>query len=105
MTMHLPRLRAWLSDDRAAARLLETAIRHEQRVVPLVAPPRQPGPHVLEVPHGHGQVVCVLAEPVGLGRPDGVPMELRPLDPVQMPDLFALVERLDNPNAGAPAAP
>lgn len=101
--MHLPRLRAWLSDDRAAARLLETAIRHEQRVVPLVAPPRQGGPHVLEVPHGQGQVVCVLAEPVGLGRPDGVPLDLRPLDPVQMPDLFALVERLDNPSAVAPA--
>lgn len=103
--MHLPRLRAWLPDDRAAARLLETAIRHEQRVVPLVTPPLQAGPHVLEVPHGNGLVVCVIAEPVGLGRPDGVPMELRPLDPVQMPDLFALVERLDNPSAVAPAPP
>ncbi len=100
--MHLPRLRAWLPDDRAAARLLESAIRHEQRVVPLVAPPRQGGPHVLEVPYGGGQVVCVIGEPVGLGRPDGVPLDLRPLDPVQMPDLFALVERLDNPNAHKP---
>ncbi len=113
--MHAPRLRAWLQDDRAAARLLESAIRHEQRVVPLVAPPTQGGPHVLEVPLRNGQIVCVIAEPVGLGRPDGVPLDLRPTDAVQMPELFAMVEQLDRPEgpsvarvraAGpAPAAP
>jgi tRNA A-37 threonylcarbamoyl transferase component Bud32 len=97
--MHFPRLRAWLQDDRAAARLLETAVRHEQRVVRLLAPPIQGGLHVLEVPLSTGQLVCILAEPVGIGRPDGVTLGLRPTDPVQTPELFALVERLDRGNA------
>ena len=103
--MHFPRLRAWLQDDRAAARLLETAVRHEQLVVRLFAPPMQGGLHVLEVPLSSGQIVCILAEPLGLGRPDGVPLGLRPTDPVQTPELFALVERLDRGNApsGRPA--
>jgi len=107
--MHFPRLRAWIQDDRAAARLLETAVRHEQRVVRLFAPPMQGGLHVLEVPLSTGQIVCILAEPLGLGRPDGVPLSLRPTDPVQTPELFALVERLDRGNApsrgpGGPSA-
>ncbi len=105
--MHFPRLRAWLQDDRAAARLLETAVRHEQLVVRLFAPPMQGGLHVLEVPLSTGQIVCILAEPLGLGRPDGVPLGLRPTDPVQTPELFALVERLDRGNApsGRPGGP
>ncbi|HRH00660.1 MAG TPA: serine/threonine-protein kinase [Polyangiaceae bacterium] len=95
--MSFPRLRASLGDDRAAARVLERALRHERGIVPLTSPVEHGGTHVLEIAFSGGKVVEVLVEPVGPGGPDGQPLDLRPVSQSQMAEIFALIERLDAP--------
>ena len=95
--MSFPRLRASLGDDRAAARVLERALRHERGIVPLTTPVEHQGTDVVEIVCSGGKVVEVLVEPVGPGGPDGQPLDLRPLSQAQMADIFALIERLDAP--------
>ncbi len=95
--MTLPRLRASLRDDRAAARVLEHALRHERGVVPLATPVVHQETHVLEITFSGGKVVEVLVDPTGPAEEGGQPMELRPLNPSQMAEIFALIERLDVP--------
>ncbi|MDF2697183.1 MAG: Serine/threonine protein kinase PrkC, regulator of stationary phase, partial [Labilithrix sp.] len=68
-------------------------------------PPVGSGQHLLdiEVPGvGH---VSLLAEPAGSARPDGFPLSVRPVTRVQMAELFALVERLDEPSRTDPPPP
>ncbi|HQY64187.1 MAG TPA: hypothetical protein PK141_22465, partial [Polyangiaceae bacterium] len=91
--MSFPRLRASLADDRAAARVLERALRHERGIVPLTSAVEHSGTHVLEIAFSGGKVVEVLVEPMGPGGPDGQPMDLRPSSQTQMAEIFALIER------------
>lgn len=102
--MDLPRLRAAIRDDRAVARLLERALRHERAVVPLEAPVTSQGPHLLEAELSGGRVVQVFAEPAGEAGRGGQPLDLRPLDRGQMAEILALIEHLDVP-APAPTKP
>src|SRR3954469_504622 len=93
--MSLPRLRAQLVGGRAFARLLRGALRHEIEVVPLVAPPLTSGQHLLEI-EIEGDVVTLLADPVGIASDEGVPLHVRPVTRPQMAVLLALIERLDD---------
>ena len=71
-------------------------------IVALAEPPVSTGQHLLalDVP-GEGPIT-LLAEPAGAARPEGHPLSLRPVTRVQMAELFALVERLDDPYSEPP---
>ena len=101
----LPRLVLATQDTREIARVIRGALRLRTEIVSLVEPPIGSGQHLLhiEVPGvGH---VSLLAEPAGSARPDGYPLSVRPVTRVQMAELFALVERLDEPWQTEPPPP
>ena len=101
----LPRLVLATQDSREIARVIRGALRLRTEIVSLVEPPVGSGQHLLhiEVPGiGH---VSLLAEPAGSARPDGYPLSVRPVTRVQMAELFALVERLDEPWHTEPPPP
>ena len=102
--MALPRLSLATHDVREMARVIRGALRLRTEVVALVEPPTRSGQHLLalDIP-GEGSI-SLLAEPAGAARPEGHPLSLRPVTRVQMAELFALVERLDDPYT-EPAAP
>ncbi len=101
----LPRLVLATQDSREIARVIRGALRLRTEIVSLVEPPIGAGQHLLhiEVP-GVGSV-SLLAEPAGSARPDGYPLSVRPVTRVQMAELFALVERLDEPSRTDPPPP
>jgi len=84
------------------ARVIRGALRLRTEIVALVEPPVGTGQHLLalEIP-GEGSI-SLLAEPAGAARPEGYPLSLRPVTRVQMAELFALVERLDDPYSEPP---
>ncbi len=71
--------------------------------VPLVRGPEGPGEHVLvlDVP-GEDERVELLAEPSGAATAEGYALRVRPMSRVQMAELFALAERLDDPSSTVP---
>jgi eukaryotic-like serine/threonine-protein kinase len=87
---------------REIARVIRGALRLEIEIVLLVEPPQGPGQHLLEIDIPGGETITLLAEPAGPPRPDGYPLRVRPTTRVQMADLFALVERLDEPSRTVP---
>jgi hypothetical protein len=102
--MTLPRLHAELPDDRAIARVLRGALRHEVEVVPLASAPASAGQHLLEVSFpGSPSSVVLLADPIGNVTDRGQPLHVRPVTRDQMASLLTLVERLDErPSTTAP---
>lgn len=100
--MALPRLVLATQDLREIARVLRAALRLRTEVVDLVEPPQTTGQHLLEIEIPGGSRVSLLAEPTGSPRPEGWPMSVRPVTRVQMAELFALVERLDEPSGSDP---
>jgi serine/threonine-protein kinase len=100
--MTLPRLRAEPGDDRAVARILRGALRHEVEYVPLAWPPTSGGQHLLEVEVAGEGLVTLLADPAGLATADGHPLHVRPVTRPQMAALLAMVERLDEPSRTVP---
>ncbi len=100
--MSLPRLRADAADDRAVARILRGALRHEVEFVRLVAPPSSSGQHLLEVDVAGDGLVTLLADPVGEATADGHPLHVRPVTRPQMAALLAMIERLDEPSHTQP---
>ena len=84
------------------ARVIRGALRLRTEIVALVEPPVGTGQHLLalEIP-GEGSI-SLLVEPAGAARPEGYPLSLRPVTRVQMAELFALVERLDDPYSEPP---
>jgi serine/threonine-protein kinase len=108
--MSLPRLRADAADDRAVAKILRGALRHEVEVVRLTEPPTSSGQHLLEVEVAGEGLVTLLADPVGEPTDEGHPLHVRPVTRPQMASLLAMIERLDEqpshtqpPSAGAAA--
>jgi serine/threonine-protein kinase len=100
--MSLPRLRADAADDRAVARILRGALRHEVEVVRLSAPPSSSGQHLLEVDVTGEGLVTLLADPMGEPTEKGHPLHLRPVTRPQMAALLAMIERLDEPSHSQP---
>jgi len=100
--MSLPRLRADAGDDRAIARILRSALRHEVERVRLTAPPEAAGQHLLEVEVAGEGVITLLAEPAGAATAEGHPLHVKPVTRPQMASLLALIERLDEPSKTAP---
>jgi eukaryotic-like serine/threonine-protein kinase len=102
----LPRLALATQDVREIARVIRAALRLRTEIVHLAEDPVRPGQHLLEIDvPGAGQV-SLLAEPAGSARPDGgYPLAVRPVTRVQMAELFALVERLDEPSRTEPPPP
>lgn len=92
-------------DVRDIARVLRGALRLRTEVVQLVEPPLQSGQYMLEVPVPGEGTLTLLAEPAGPARSDGYPLRVRPVTRVQMAELFALIERLDEPSATVPPPP
>ncbi len=101
----LPRLVLATQDLREIARVLRGALRLRTEIVDLVEPPVSTGQHLLEIEIPGVGHVSVLAEPTGSPRPEGWPMSIRPVTRVQMAELFALVERLDDPSRSDPPPP
>jgi serine/threonine-protein kinase len=101
----LPRLVLATQDTREIARVIRGALRLRTEIVRLVKPPIGPGQHLLEIDVPGVGHVSLLAEPAGSARPDGQPLSLRPVTRVQMAELFALVERLDEPSRTEPPPP
>src|SRR3954464_4267886 len=91
-SMSLPRLRADAADDRAVAKILRGALRHEVEVVRLSWPPATSGQHLLEVDVAGEGVVTLLADPVGEATEEGQPLHVRPVTRPQMASLFAMIE-------------
>lgn len=93
-------------DTREIARVIRGALRLRTEVVDLVEPPAGTGQHLLEIDIPGVGHVSLLAEPTGSERPDGgVPLSVRPVTRVQMAELFALVEKLDEPSRTDPPPP
>ena len=90
---------------REIGRVIRGALRLEIEIVLLVEPPSGPGQHLLEIDIPGGETITLLAEPAGPPRPDGYPLRVRPMTRIQMADLFALVERLDEPSRTVPPPP
>lgn len=103
--MALPRLVLATDNTREIARVLRGALRLRTEIVALVEPPRTAGQHLLDIPIPGVGNVSLLAEPAGSARPGGQPLSLRPVTRVQMAELFALVERLDEPSPTDPPPP
>lgn len=101
----LPRLVLATRDTREIARVIRGALRLRTEIVDLVDPPTTTGPHLLEIEIPDIGRVSLLAEPQGNARSDGVPLAVRPVTRVQMAELFALVERLDEPSRTDPPPP
>jgi serine/threonine-protein kinase len=101
----LPRLVFASNNTREIARVLRGALRLRTEIVALVEPPRTTGQHLLDIPIPGVGNVSLLAEPAGSARPGGHPLALRPVTRVQMAELFALVERLDEPSRTDPPPP
>ncbi len=99
----LPRLRAATEDATKIARIIRGALRLEVERVPLAAPPAAAGEHVLvlDLP-GEDERIELLAELAGAPTSEGYALRVRPLSRVQMAELFALVERLDDPSSSVP---
>jgi tRNA A-37 threonylcarbamoyl transferase component Bud32 len=102
VAMSLPRLRADAADDRAVAKILRGALRHEVEVVRLSWPPATSGQHLLEVDVAGEGLVTLLADPVGLATDEGQPLHVRPVTRPQMASLLAMIERLDEPSHSQP---
>lgn len=100
--MTLPRLRADAADDRAVAKILRGALRHEVEVVRLESPPTSSGQHLLEVEVPGEGLVTLLADPVGDATEAGHPLHVRPVTRPQMAALLAMIERLDEPSHTQP---
>ena len=100
--MSLPRLRADAAEDRAVARILRGALRHEVEFVRLSEPPSSSGQHLLEVDVTGEGVVTLLADPMGERTDKGHPLHLRPVTRPQMASLLAMIERLDEPSHSQP---
>ena len=100
--MTLPRLRADAADDRAVAKILRGALRHEVEVVRLESPPTSSGQHLLEVEVPGEGLVTLLADPVGDATEAGHPLHVRPVTRPQMAALLAMIERLDEPSQTQP---
>jgi len=98
----LPRLILATQDTREIARVIRGALRLRTEVVDLVEPPRGTGQHLLEIDVPGVGHVSLLAELAGSARPDGYPLSVRPVTRGQMAELFALVERLDEPSRTDP---
>ncbi|MBX3262735.1 MAG: protein kinase [Labilithrix sp.] len=103
--MALPRLVLATQDTREIARVIRGALRLRTEIVSLVEPPIGAGQHLLHIEVPGGESVSLLAEPAGGARPDGYPLSVRPVTRVQMAELFALVERLDEPSRTDPPPP
>jgi eukaryotic-like serine/threonine-protein kinase len=101
----LPRLVLATQDTREIARVIRGALRLRTEIVSLVEPPSGPGQHLLDIDVPGAGRVSLLAEPAGSARPDGYPLSVRPVTRVQMAELFALVERLDEPSRTDPPPP
>jgi tRNA A-37 threonylcarbamoyl transferase component Bud32 len=102
----LPRLMLATQDTREIARVIRGALRLRTEVVDLVEPPVGTGQHLLEIEIPGVGNVSLLAEPTGSARPDGgVPLSVRPVTRVLLADLFALVEKLDEPSRTDPPPP
>lgn len=101
--MALPRLHASTEDATKIARILRGALRLQVEHVPLARAPQGPGDHilVLDLP-GEDERVELLAEPSGAATAEGYALRVRPMSRVQMAELFALVERLDDPSSTVP---
>lgn len=80
-------------------------MRHEVEIVPLAAPPCGSGLHLLDIDVLGQGTVTILAEPVGRPRDGGYPLHVKPVTRVQMAELFALVERMDEPSRTVPPEP
>lgn len=100
--MALPRLALATQDTREIARVIRGALRLRTEIVDLVEPPTGTGQHLLEIEIPGEGTVSLLAEPAGSARADGFPLAIRPVTRVQMAELFALVERLDEPSRTDP---
>jgi serine/threonine-protein kinase len=100
--MSLPRLRADAADDRAVAKILRGALRHEVEVVRLSWPPTSSGQHLLEVDVAGEGLITLLADPVGEATAAGQPLHVRPVTRPQMASLLAMIERLDEPSHSQP---
>ncbi len=103
--MALPRLVLATQDSREIARVIRAALRLRTEIVHLVEPPIGTGHHLLDIRVPGVGHVSLLAEPAGSARPDGYPLSVRPVTRVQMAELFALVERLDEPSKTDPPPP
>lgn len=101
----LPRLALATQDTREIARIIRGALRLRTEVVNLVEPPIGTGHHLLDIDVPGGGKISLLAEPTGSARPEGYPLSVRPVTRVQMAELFALVERLDDPSSTEPPPP
>jgi serine/threonine-protein kinase len=101
----LPRLVLATQDSREIARVIRGALRLRTEVVSLVAPPAGTGQHLLEMEVPGVGRISLLAELAGSARPEGYPLAVRPVTRVQMAELFALVERLDEPSRSEPPPP
>ncbi|MBX3208071.1 MAG: protein kinase [Labilithrix sp.] len=100
--MALPRLVLATQDTREIARVIRGALRLRTEIVSLVEPPVGSGQHLLHIDVPGAGSISLLAEPAGSARPDGYPLSVRPVTRVQMAELFALVERLDEPSRTDP---
>ncbi len=98
----LPRLALATEDKREIARVLRGALRLRVEVVNLVTPPVGHGHHLLDIQVPDGGQISLLAEPAGPKRANGYPLSVRPVTRVQMAELFALIERLDEPSHTMP---
>src|SRR5262245_28120700 len=98
----LPRLALATQDVSQIARVLRAALRLRTEIVHLTANPVRPDEHLLDIDVPGAGRVSVLAQPAGTARPDGYPLAIRPVTRVQMAELFALVERLDEPSRTEP---
>jgi tRNA A-37 threonylcarbamoyl transferase component Bud32 len=101
----LPRLVLATQDSREIARVIRGALRLRTEIVRLASPPTGPGQHLLEIEVPGVGHVSLLAELAGNARPEGYPLNVRPVTRVQMAELFALVERLDEPSRTEPPPP
>src|SRR5438128_2328389 len=103
----LPQLELASRDTREIARVLRGALRLRTEVVNLVSPPIGNGQHLLSIDVPGSGKVALLAELAGSPREDGhYPLSLRPVTRVQMAELFALIETLDDaPSQSIPPPP
>lgn len=103
--MSLPRLTLATQESSEIARVLRGVLRLRTVIVPLKSPPPKDGQYLLDIEVPGFGLVTVLAEPSGGQRPDGTSLTLRPVTRAQMAELFALVERLDEPAPSVPSEP
>ncbi len=100
--MTLPRLVLWSQEPRAIARVLRGALRLRTETIRLVNAPRTIEQHLLDIDvPGEGRIT-LLAEPTGEVRPEGHCLRVAPVTRVQMAEIFALLERLDEPSTTVP---